>query len=73
VNIAIACLLAAFGLFKLWLAISATRRLRLHLAGVAGVADPRAGHAAPWMFWAWVGWRWCAGLLAIGCAIWLMR
>lgn len=71
-TIAIAGLLGAFGLFKLAVAGAALARLRAFRAGRPQAVDPRARHAAPWMFWGWVGWRLAAGALAVGVAGWLL-
>lgn len=68
---ALAAVLAAFGLFKLWIASEAVVRLRAFRAGRPGVVDPMTGFRGPVLFWGWVGWRIAAGLLAIGLAAWL--
>lgn len=71
-TIALAIFLAAFGLLKLWLGLSALWRMRAFRAGVAGTLDPAAGHSSLWLFWAWVSWRFAAAALAIAVAIGLL-
>lgn len=69
---AVACGLIVFGLFKLGFAGAAILRRRAFQAGTPGSSDPGAGFRAPWLFWAWVGWRLAAAALALGSAAWLL-
>lgn len=69
--LALAAVLAAFGAFKLWIALAAVHRLRLWRAGAPGATDPMQGFRGPLLFWGWVGWRVAAGLLALTFAMWL--
>jgi hypothetical protein len=57
---------------KLGIAWAALRRLKAHRAGVPGAVDPSGGHAKPWLFWAWIGWRVAAAALALVSGIWLL-
>lgn len=67
---AVGILLIAFAVAKLAIAMAAMRRLRAHRAGAA--PDPAAGHARPWLFMAWVGWRIAAAIVAATTGIWLL-
>lgn len=69
---AVGVILIAFALAKLAIAGAALRRLRAHHAGVPGATDPSAGHAKPWLFWVWFGWRIAAAALALTSGIWLL-
>jgi hypothetical protein len=67
---AVGLLLIAFAIAKLVIAGAAIRRLRAHRAGTA--PDPAAGHARPWLFGAWVGWRIAAAIVAATAGVWLL-
>ena len=65
-------LFLAFAIAKLAIAGRALVRLKAFRAGQAGVLDPTAGMAKPWLFWAWFGWRIAAAALALAAGSWLL-
>jgi hypothetical protein len=69
---AVGIVLIAFAVAKLAIAGAALRRLRAHRAGVIGASDPTSGHAKPWLFWVWFGWRIAAAALALTSGLWLL-
>lgn len=64
--------LLVFAGVKLAIAWAALRRLHNHRAGVPGAVDPSGGHAKPWLFWAWIGWRLAAAALSFAVGSWLL-
>ncbi len=69
---AVGVILLIFAVAKLAIAGAALRRLKAHRAGVPGAVNPMTGHAKPWLFWAWFGWRLAAAALALVAGIWLL-
>lgn len=69
---AVGAFLLAFAALKLGIAWTALRRLKNHRAGVPGAVDPSGGHAKPWLFWAWIGWRLAAAALSCAVGFWLL-
>jgi len=65
-------LFLAFAVTKLVIAGLAYRRLAAFRAGAPGAVDPTAGHAKPWLFWVWFGWRIAAASLAFAAGAWLL-
>ncbi len=65
-------LFLVFAVAKLAIAGRALLRLKAFRAGHAGVVDPTAGMAKPWLFWAWFSWRVAAAALALAAGGWLL-